>query len=199
MSDIKVILFDLGRVLMHIDFDAFPNGLGLTTREQRAPYDALLKPIVRLYEEGKMETEEFLDALYAIFDCRFPREQILESFNDIIVEDNQEIISFVNSVRSKYRLAVLSNTCECHWRKVEQISSIIKIFPSRFTSFDLGVMKPDPAIYHAVCTALNIKPEHILFIDDLTENVDGAKNSGMRGIVFQNSGQLQSDFSLQKW
>lgn len=199
MNDLKIILFDLGRVLMRIDFDAFPNGLGLITHEQRAPYEALLKPIIRVYEEGKMDTEEFLDSLYAIFDCRFPREQILESFNDIIVEDNQEIISFVDSVRAKYRVAVLSNTCDCHWRKVEQISSIIKLFPDRFTSFELGAMKPNPAIYRAVCTALNISPEHVLFVDDLKENIDGAKNFGMHGIVFQNSGQLQSDFSLQKW
>lgn len=199
MNDLKVILFDLGRVLMHIDFDAFPNGLGLTTREQRLPYDAPLKPIVRLFEEGKMGTDEFLDAVYAIFDCRFPREQILESFNDIIVEDNQEILPLVDKMRTQYRIAVLSNTCDCHWKKVEQISSIIKLFPDHFTSFELGVMKPDPAIYHAVCTSLNVLPEHILFIDDLKENVEGAKKIGMRGIVFQNTGQLLSDFSLRKW
>jgi hypothetical protein len=42
-NDVKVILFDLGRVLMHIDFDAFPNKLGLTTKEHRAPYEMVVK------------------------------------------------------------------------------------------------------------------------------------------------------------
>jgi putative hydrolase of the HAD superfamily len=199
MNDLKVILFDLGRVLMNIDFDAFPKGLGLMTAEQRAPYNEAMKPFVRMYEEGKISTEEFLDALYAIFDCRFPREQILESFNDIIVEDNPQIIPFVEQVRSRYRLAVLSNTCECHWDKVEQISSVITLFPDLFTSFELGVMKPDRSIYQHVCTALNVAPQDILFIDDLPENVEGAKSIGMKGIMYRNSDQLQSDFSLQKW
>ena len=196
-SEIKVVLFDLGRVLMHIDFEAFPNGLGLLTMEQRAPYDAPLKPFIRLYEEGKMTTEEFLDGLYAIFDCRFPREQILEAFNDIIVADNLEIIPYVEEMKKKYRIAVLSNTCECHWKKVESISSILKLFPQEniFTSFGIGVMKPDKKIYENVCSSLNVRAGEVIFIDDLGENVQGAVNSGMRGIIFRDAKQLQSDFS----
>ncbi|MFZ4619833.1 MAG: HAD family hydrolase [Bacteroidota bacterium] len=191
----KVVLFDLGRVLMHIDFEAFPNGLGLITQEQRAPYDAPLKPFIRLYEEGKMTTEEFIDGLFAIFDCRFPREQILESFNDIIVADNQEIIPFVEAVKEQYRIAVLSNTCACHWEKVESISSIVKYFPGIFTSFDLGVMKPDRKIYEHVCSTMNVLPQEVLFIDDLAENISGAVNIGMKGIIFRDVQQLQTDFS----
>jgi epoxide hydrolase-like predicted phosphatase len=195
--DINVVLFDLGRVLMHIDFDAFPNGLGLYTKDQRAPYDAPLKPFIRLYEEGKMTTEEFLDGLFAIFDYRFPREQILEAFNGIIVADNQEIVPFVEHVKENFRIAVLSNTCACHWEKVEHISSILKLFPKEniFTSFEVGVMKPDPKIYDTVCTSLNVRSEEVLFIDDLAENVHGAVHAGMKGIIFRDVEQLQTDFS----
>jgi FMN phosphatase YigB (HAD superfamily) len=195
-SEIKVVLFDLGRVLMHIDFEAFPNGLGLFTKEQRAPYDAPLKPFIRLYEEGKMTTEEFLDGLYAIFDCRFPHEQLLEAFNGIIVEDNAAIIPFVEEIKKKYHIAVLSNTCECHWKKVEDISSILRMFPPEniFTSFGIGVMKPDRKIYEAVCASLHVRSEEILFIDDLPENVRGAVDAGMRGIIFRDVEHLQTDF-----
>lgn len=195
----KVVLFDLGRVLMHIDFDAFPNGLGLITPEQRAPYDVPLKPFIRLYEEGKMTTEEFLDGLYAIFDCRFPQEQILESFNDIIGEDNASIVPFVNDVRAQYEVAVLSNTCACHWDKVRHLSSVVKLFPHIFTSFELGAMKPDPLVYNAVCTSLNVTPQQVLFIDDLAENVQGAIDAGMKGIVYVSADQLAKDFSEKKW
>ncbi len=191
----KVVLFDLGRVLMHIDFESFPNGLGLVTQEQRAPYDAPLKPFIRLYEEGKMSTDEFLDGLFAIFDCRFPREQILEAFNNIIVADHQQIIPFVEAVKKQYRIAVLSNTCACHWEKIESISSIIKYFPDIFTSFDLGVMKPDRKIYELVCSAMNVQPHDVLFIDDLAENISGALDAGMHGIIFRDIQQLQTDFS----
>ena len=190
-KNIKVILFDLGRVLMHIDFDAFPNGLGLFTEEQRAPYAAPTKKLIPLYETGKMTTEEFLDALYVAFDCRFSKEQILEAFNGIICEDNLEIVPLVQKLQRQYTIAVLSNTCECHWDKALKISPLLRSIPNHFTSFHLGVMKPDRIIYEKVCASLSVQPNEVLFIDDLKVNVDGAITAGMQGIVFTNAKALE--------
>lgn len=200
MNEIKVVLFDLGRVLMHIDFDAFPKGLGMTSSEMQQRFDTkTIQKNVRAYETGKLTTDQFLNSLVELFHSQFSREQILTAFNDIIIEDNQEIIPFVEDVRSQYRIAVLSNTCACHWEKVERVSSLIKIFPHLFTSFQLGAMKPDAIVYSTVCSALKVKPSEVVFIDDLGENVEGARNCGMKGIVFTNTRQLQSDFSIRKW
>ena len=186
-NDVKVILFDLGRVLMHIDFDAFPNGLGLTTTELRSHYNqAKIQQSVRSYETGEMTTNEFLDSLYEIFQQKFSKEKILNAFDGIIVEDNQEIIPFVENVRRHYRIAVLSNTCASHWEKVLRISSLIKLFSDVFTSFQLGAMKPSSIVYKKVCEMMNVEPHEVLFIDDLKENIDGAIIAGMSGIVFQN-------------
>ncbi|HAP35884.1 MAG TPA: hypothetical protein DCQ28_08075 [Bacteroidetes bacterium] len=190
-NDVTVILFDLGRVLMHIDFDAFPNKLGLTTKEQRAPYEMGVKKINLLYECGKMTTKEFLDALHPLFDGRFTREQILDAYDSIIVEDNQDIIPFVHSVREKYTIAILSNTSPSHWKKVLRVSSVVRLFSHTFTSFQLGAMKPSSVVYKEVCKSLNVKPHEIIFIDDLKENIDGAVASGMRGLVYNNIEQLK--------
>ncbi|MDP1678227.1 MAG: HAD-IA family hydrolase [Bacteroidota bacterium] len=186
-NDIKIILFDLGRVLMHIDFDAFPNGLGLITKEHRSQYNqAKIQQSVRGYETGEMSTNEFIDSLYEIFHQNFSKEKILSAFNGIIVKDNQEIIPVVENVRRHYRIAVLSNTCASHWEKVLRISSLIKLFPDVFTSFQLGAMKPSSIVYKKVCEMMNVEPYEVLFIDDLKENIDGAITAGMSGIVFQN-------------
>lgn len=191
-ENIKVILFDLGRVLMHIDFDAFPNGLGLITKEQRIQYDqAKIQYTIQRYETGMISTIEFLDSLYTVFNQEFSREEILNAFDNIIVKDNQEIIPFVENVRHHYRIAVLSNTCASHWDKVLQKSSVIKLFPDIFTSFHLGVMKPSSIIYDKVCKSLNVQPQEVIFIDDLKENVDAAIAFGMDGIVFVSIEQLK--------
>jgi epoxide hydrolase-like predicted phosphatase len=194
-NNIKVILFDLGRVLMHIDFEAFPNALGLKTNDQRSQFDQTKIQIhIREYETGRISTDKFIDSLFEIFQRKFSKEDILNAFTAIIVADNQEIIPFVNKVRKHYRIAVLSNTCECHWNKVIQVSSLIKIFPHLYTSFYLGVMKPDKSIYIKVCAAMNIQPNEVLFIDDLKENIDGAILSGMNGILFTGVEELQFRF-----
>ncbi len=185
-NDFKVILFDLGRVLMHIDFEAFPNGLGLTTKEQRSPFNfEMIQHTVRIHETGKISTNEFLDLLYVIFQQKYSREKILNAFDSIIVEDNQEIIPLVENIRRHYRIAILSNTCISHWEKVQRISSLIKLFPDVFTSFQLGAMKPSPIVYEKVCESMNVEPHEVIFIDDLKENIDGAITAGMNGIVFR--------------
>jgi len=191
INNTKVVLFDLGRVLMHIDFDAFPNTLGLITKEQRAPYEMEVQKINCLYECGKITTEEFLDALYPIFDCQFSREQILHAYDAIIVEDHHEIIPFVQQAQKKYKIAILSNTSPSHWEKVLRISSLVKLFPQTFTSFQLGAMKPSPIVYKKICEIMNVEPSEVIFIDDLQENVAGAIAIEMKGIVFKSVDQLK--------
>lgn len=193
----NVVLFDLGRVLMHIDFEAFPRGLGLTTAAMQSEFDRKkIDAAVRQYETSQLTTEQFLDILYELLFQRFSRGQIQDAFNGIIVADNEEIIPFVETVKKKYRIAVLSNTCACHWSKVEEISSILTMFPQQniFTSFGLRKMKPEQEIYDDVCSSLNVHPNEILFIDDLKENIDGALLAGMHGIIFRDVQQLQTDF-----
>ena len=190
-NDIKIILFDLGRVLMHIDFDAFPNALGLFTEEQRTPYRPATAKLWRLYETGKMSTGEFLESQYAIFDGRYSKEKILDAWNAIIVDDNTEIVPLVQKVQKKYTTAILSNTSESHWEKAMRISPLIRSFPHAFTSFQLGAMKPDCVVYEKVCTSLNVQPHEILFIDDLKENVDSAIAAGVKGVVFRGATDIE--------
>ncbi|MEW5798896.1 MAG: HAD family phosphatase [Bacteroidota bacterium] len=189
-KEIKVILFDLGRVLMHIDFEAFPNGLGLLTEEQRAPYQIPTAKLWRLHETGKMSTDEFLDSLYHIFNRQYSKEQILEAWNGIIVGDNEEIVPFVRKIQKQYRTAILSNTSPSHWEKVIHISPLVRSIPHHFTSFGIGAMKPDPVVYRHVADALNVQAREIFFIDDLKENVEGAVKVGMQAIVYKGTYSL---------
>jgi len=53
-----------------------------------------------------------------------------------------------------------------------------------FVSYELGLLKPDKAIYQSVLAKLNVKPEEVIFIDDKRENVEAAKSLGINGIVF---------------
>lgn len=53
-----------------------------------------------------------------------------------------------------------------------------------FVSYELGLLKPNKAIYQSVLEKLNAKPEEVIFIDDKRENVEAAKSLGINGIVF---------------
>jgi glucose-1-phosphatase len=194
-TNIKVILFDMGRVLVKIDFDAFPNALGLFTKEQREPYRIAAMKLEYLYECGKISTEEFLDSLYVVFDSKFSKKQLLDAYNMIIVEENSEILPLVKNVKSKFRVAVLSNTSDEHWKKSLVIAPLLQLFPEKFTSFQIGEMKPKPIVYEKVISSLGVPANEILFIDDVQENIDGAIACGMRGIHFTTVTDLKKALS----
>jgi putative hydrolase of the HAD superfamily len=59
-----------------------------------------------------------------------------------------------------------------------------ELFDHTFYSFELGVAKPDPAYFHAVVDALGIRPEEAVFVDDMRSNVLGAREAGLRGVLF---------------
>lgn len=196
MKNFKVILFDMGRVLVNIDFDAFPNALGLVTKEQREPFTKPAMHLEYLYECGKISTDEFLEKLYHVFHSAYSTSQLLDAYNAIIVSENSTILPFIQEVQKKYRIAVLSNTSEAHWEKSLTIAPLLQLFPQKFTSFQIGAMKPAKIVYEKVIEALAVQPSEILFIDDVKENIEGALSCGMNGIVYTSVEQLSKEFNI---
>ena len=60
-------------------------------------------------------------------------------------------------------------------------------------SYQLGIAKPDPAIYRYALEKLGTQPAETLFIDDKAENVDAAVALGMKGIIFSDVEKLRAD------
>jgi putative hydrolase of the HAD superfamily len=60
-------------------------------------------------------------------------------------------------------------------------------------SYQLGIAKPDPAIYRYALEKLGTQPAETLFIDDKAENVEAAVALGMKGIIFSDAGKLRTD------
>jgi putative hydrolase of the HAD superfamily len=60
-------------------------------------------------------------------------------------------------------------------------------------SCELGVVKPDPAIYLHTVKKLGVSPDKALFIDNLQKNVEGAEAVGLQAALFENVEQLQND------
>ena len=64
--------------------------------------------------------------------------------------------------------------------------------PHGYCSAQFGLAKPDPAIFRAACARIGVAPERSLFVDDLAENVAGARAAGMAGHVFAGRAGLEA-------
>jgi putative hydrolase of the HAD superfamily len=91
--------------------------------------------------------------------------------------------------------AIVSNMGESVLEAMEREFEWLKRFDALVWSFQLGIVKPDPAIYRYVLEKLGTQAEEALFIDDRQENVDAAIKLGMKGIVFSNVERLRGELA----
>ncbi len=101
---------------------------------------------------------------------------------------NKDVVKIVKSLPS----ALFSNQLPVHFEICSE-KGWFDSFSKVFLSFELGLRKPNPRAYNAVIKGLGVKPSSIVFVDDKEENVEGAAELGIHGVLFRNPVQLRRD------
>ncbi len=190
---ISVVVFDLGRVLVHIDFDAFPRSLGIDPSRARPKEKDAVEHLAMQYETGQLTTNRFFDHLSGVFEGRYSQEELLTAWNAIIGEENKPMLPIVVAVQERYETAILSNTSPVHFQKAYETTTIIKRFSRRYLSYQMGAAKPSFAVFGRLIEDLPAEASSILFIDDVAENVDAALECGIVAILYEGVGKLEKD------
>jgi putative hydrolase of the HAD superfamily len=97
---------------------------------------------------------------------------------------DEDMEALVRSLAARYRLVILSNTNDAHWRFLRCEYDIMQVPHALYTSFELGMEKPSADIYRHVLKAESRTPEDSIFIDDRMVNVEAARALGLHGIHF---------------
>jgi HAD superfamily hydrolase (TIGR01549 family) len=107
--------------------------------------------------------------------------------------DDPAMEELVRQLAAKYRLVVLSNTNQSHWDHILARYLIMDSPAVLYASFEMGVAKPDPAIYRQVLAAEGYDAKDAIFIDDSAANVEGARAVGMTAIHFTGRAALEAE------
>lgn len=103
---------------------------------------------------------------------------------------DSEVVATVRLIRPSVTVGLLTNTAmDLRTRLMEY--GLLSLFSPILWSQELGVAKPDPAIFHAAIARLSVSPERVFFVDDSTENVFEARRIGMRAEVFRDADMLR--------
>ncbi len=181
MKKPELLLFDLGGVIVDVASRAeihawMPTPLDLSQWTERWPAE----DVFEAFEMGLLTEEEFGERFIAGFPLNTTSDVFIaafESWNKGMLPGAVELLS---ELRGQYRLAALSNTNALHWKRLEGDFGIPNLFERVFTSYELGLRKPDPAIYIHTLRALDVKPEAVLFFDDNALNIEAARDLGMQ-------------------
>ena len=90
-----------------------------------------------------------------------------------------EMLQLLRDVRERTTVALLSNGTT-RLRRDLHVLDLLDEFDHIFNTAELGIAKPDPDVFRVVCDALGVGPGDALFVDDLLENVEGARTAGLR-------------------
>lgn len=111
---------------------------------------------------------------------------------------NEEMLVWVVALQSSgFRTAILSNMVWEILVYMRQEFGWLAHFHHHTWSCELGIIKPDPAIYVHTCEQLDVRPSEALFLDDKRENVVAAAQVGLHAIQFNSIEQLKKDLAAR--
>jgi len=179
---IDTILFDFGDVFINLDKQATPLALKkLGLIEWTLEIDLLNFN----FEKGLISKSDFLINLNKLVP-NANQNQILEAWNSVLLDFPMYRLEFLQKLSKEYKLFLLSNTDSIHINHFRErngeefYNCFYNCFEKVYFSYDLGMRKPDEAIFQFVITENNLIPEKTLFVDDNIDNIEGAKKTGLQ-------------------
>ena len=179
-GDVDFVLFDLGGVLIELGGVASLQELIQTIDDEATWYEWLSSPWVRRFEKGECSAMEFSTGFVAEWNLELSPERFLDVFRDWPIGPYPGAAELLAEVQQSVPIGCLSNTNSMHWSYQASEWPMLALFDFRFLSFELGQVKPDPAIFRTVADQLPFSRERILYLDDVALNTETATSLGFR-------------------
>jgi len=188
MSTIKNVIFDLGGVILNIDFaktnEAF-HTLGLPNFSSHINQFHITDLFLD-YETGKIDDLDFVEQVAALTETPMPKEKVIEAWNALLLDFPHERIELLKKIKPKFRTFLLSNTNSIHLKEFqqrlhrEQGVYLEDLFEKTYYSHVVQMRKPEAEIFELVLKENNLVPEETLFIDDTHTNLPEAEKLGIQ-------------------
>jgi len=179
------LLFDLGRVVIDIDF-----GKAIACWAGHAgcdPSDIVARFVrgetYRQHELGRISDAAYFDSLRTGLGIGLSDAQLLEGWNAIFAGEMPGIAALLARAAKRLPLYAFSNTNQPHVEHFSRLhADLLGHFRELYLSSRIGLRKPDAAAYDHVVKAIGVPASRIVFFDDLGENVEGARARGLQAI-----------------
>jgi putative hydrolase of the HAD superfamily len=194
MTEPKLILFDLGGVVVDVESDRLVHEvaqlLGRSFEEVQAAiyHEELLLP----FELGRIGAAAYYEGLQRRLGLPWTFERFVAAWNGIFTE-NRDVTRAIGRLHARCALTALSNTNELHLRHIKASFSSLSVFRDWVASCEVGLRKPDPQIYRVALDRAGVPAEAAVYVDDRPELVEAGRRVGLRAIRFENGRQLVRD------
>ena len=181
------VLFDVGGVLERVGPPEWLDSWRRRLRLSELEFEAAL---ARVDPDDLAETGDFTEA-----EMRASYAQALglspvqaddlmaDLWNWYCGEPDEELIAYVRGLRPRMKTGILSNSGDGARREEARRYGFPELVDDIVYSHEVGLAKPDPAIYHLACERLGVEPARTVFVDDVPVNVKSASRLGLHAVL----------------
>ena len=200
MKKIDALLFDLGGVLIDVDYhktiDAFAQ---LGVQNPSDLYNQFSQnQLFDQYEKGEVSSKFFIEQLKRLTKIDTIESDIVIAWNAMIGNFPTEKLDFIAELSQHNPCFLLSNTNEIHLKKaIENLQktafkNIDDLFIKCYYSHIIGKRKPEVETFKWVIDQMGMEANKVLFIDDSPQHIEGARKAGLQVIYYKEASDLFS-------
>jgi glucose-1-phosphatase len=184
-NTIDVLLFDIGRVVLDIDFNRvmtrWADHAGCTATDLAGRF--AVDDSFRHHEVGRIDDAAFFHHLRGSLGISISDAQFLDGWNAIFAGEMPGMSTLLAKAGQRLPLYAFSNTNPAHVAHFSHAyADVLGHFSEIFLSSSIGLRKPDAAAYDHVVQAIGVPASRILFFDDAEANIEGARSQGLAAV-----------------
>lgn len=183
---IDTVIFDVGWVLVHLDFQPLLGSLAKNS-QQYTIKEIVAAIDLEAHERGEFSGSTLIDRLHALTPAA-DRAQIKRGWLDMF-KPVMPMFDLARALSDRYRVHLLSNVGDLHWAHLNAQYDLRGLVDDALPSFQAGVMKPNAEIYRLAEERFELVPARTVFIDDLEPNILAARQRGWHAIRHQSPAQ----------
>lgn len=180
----KNLILDIGNVICEWNPEKLVAGVFDEASEQQEALEHVIgHPDWRALDQGTLSLEEARDN--ACTRCSLQAEKIMELYEATppSLEVFPHMVETIEELHAEgVPLYVLSNMQEHAWEYVEETYDFWPYFEGIVVSWEIKLIKPDPAIYEHITETYELRPEETVFVDDTLENIEAAREFGLEAL-----------------
>lgn len=188
MQNIKNVIFDLGGVILNIDFKKTEAAFKLLGLENFSDHISQfhITDFFEKYETGHISDDEFVSGISQLIGKPVESEEIIKAWNALLLDFPPERIELLKRIKSRYRTFLLSNTNSIHLKEFQEMLHntsgvyLEDLFEKTYYSHAVKLRKPLAPIFELVLNENGLLASETLFIDDTASNFEEAKKMGIQ-------------------
>ncbi|MDG2343878.1 MAG: HAD family phosphatase [Flavobacteriales bacterium] len=203
MSEIKNIIFDLGGVVLNLNYDLTSSAFKKLGVKNFDDYYSQKEQVdlFNSFEKGLISSNEFILSAQKILPTYISKKDIINAWNSMLLNLPQKRLMLLQELKKSFRLFLLSNTNEIHidffekqMQEAGQLETYYNCFEKIYYSSRINCRKPDKECFKYVLKESQLEPKETLFIDDSIQHIISARELGINTHHLQENENINTIF-----